>query len=139
MLSVYKGRYVICNRGKVFKKHFVHVIKKLFFGLYLCKIYKKNTQYYNINSLKYLQKFIDIQIRKINNLSNQTSFLLSSIDRIKHSKITNLVRCMSKQDGSYIGCPQYTLNFINAGLDNFYYLYEQQNIAQIGYNSSARK
>jgi len=54
MLSVYKGIYVVCKRGKNFKNYFVHVIKKLIFGFYICKIYKKNTQYYNIHALKYL-------------------------------------------------------------------------------------
>lgn len=136
MISVYRGIYAITPRGKLFKKYFIHIIKKLPLDLYFCKLYKKNTQYYNINAIKYLQKYVAVQIRKTMAFSNnQTTFFISSLDRLKHCKQTHLLRCNSKQDGSYIACPEYTLNYINQGITKFYKLDSDLNVAQIGYSS----
>lgn len=140
MISVYKGVYTIVPKGKLFKKYFIHIIKKLPFNLYFCKLYKKNTQYYNTKVIKALQKYVVVQIRKTINFSNnQTTFFISSLDRLKHCKQTHLIRCNSKQDGSYIGCPEYTLNYINQGITKFYKLDQSINISQIGFNNTYGK
>lgn len=134
MLSVYKGIYVI-NRGKIYNNYFVHVIKKLPFGFFFCKIYKKRIQYYKQSALRYLSKYVDVQVRNAQTNGGATTFYISNMKNLKYAKQTKLVRCMSKQDGSYVGCPENVLKLIHLGIDSFYRLSQDLDVSCIGFSN----
>jgi hypothetical protein len=126
MKTVYKGILIIkWYRDKpyswVTKRYFYTPLNKIFWNFYLVIKYKRNTQYYKPNQILALRKYIKLHICK----QTLDGYIINKSLSDLYNKETLLIRCLSKQDNSYIGCPHNTVKLINLGIYKFWKLYDE--------------
>ena len=108
----------------VSKRYFYTTINKLFWKFYIVAKYRKNTQYYKPGKIIKLKKYIDLHICK----QVDGKYLIDSKLSDIYENETLVIRCLSKQDGSYIGCPHNTYKLLNLGIYKFWKLDDENAI-----------